>query len=91
MNNLEPSKALRQIPPRYPCPISVENGFNKQTVILRGYANMTSLPRHQMLDSDPLIITQNMLPYHDKILKLNELTEDHNLATLSIALIDDRP
>jgi len=32
-----------------------------------------------------------VLPYHDKILKLNELTEDHNLTALSIGLIDDRP
>ena len=53
------TKARRQITPRDACPVSVKNGFDKQSVVCRGTTDMSFTPGQKILDLIPLIVSQS--------------------------------
>jgi hypothetical protein len=52
------AKALRQVAPRNAGTISLQHRLDKPAIVVRGYANIAGLPREQVLDPLPLIVTQ---------------------------------
>ncbi len=54
------TEALRQIAPRDAGAIAVENGFDKQAVVVRRHANGTRPPGQQILDPVPLVIAKSV-------------------------------
>lgn len=51
---------VRQITPRRTRASDPQHGFQKQPVVLRGYATIRCLARQQLLDPFPLVISQNL-------------------------------
>jgi hypothetical protein len=57
VNGFPRAKPLRQIPPRYPGPVTVQHGFDKQAIVFGGDANRLFSSGQQRLNPFPLIVS----------------------------------
>src|SRR5260370_42600409 len=57
MHVLPIAEALRQITPRDTSAIAIQHCLNEQPVVRRRHSHMTLLPRQQISDTLPLIVT----------------------------------
>ena len=51
------TEALRKVAPRYPRPIAIKNGLDKEPVVRRGSANVAVTAGKKILDPVPLIVS----------------------------------
>ena len=84
VDHSEVAKAFRQIPPRNAGSIAVEDGLDKQPVVLGGYTDMANPAGKQVADAIPLIVSQSVAAYH-----CNGSSEGAQLSILRA--IDDTP
>ena len=57
VDHAEIAEPFRQIPPRNASPIAVEDGLDKQPIVLGGHPHMAGSTGKQIADAIPLIIS----------------------------------
>jgi hypothetical protein len=77
MDGLPGAKALRQVPPRNPRPITINYGFYKDPIVLGGHADTALPPRKQTLDPLPLLISQSVAAHQPTLLVNGWLLINH--------------
>src|SRR6266852_7877896 len=70
MHVLPIAEALRQITPRHTGAITIQHRLDEQSVVRRRHAHMTLLPRQQVPDTLPLIVTHPIASHRSAPIRL---------------------